>query len=107
MEQLGWQPPSVIGNRPSPWFWVECDQDDAERISELAVGALWDVYGVRHPIFLAPDQLAEVLQPTPAPVDTSTGTLVPATGPGLAATMPRNGPHLIQPVDPELVRIFG
>jgi hypothetical protein len=107
MEGLGWQPPSVNGDRPSAHFWVECDQDDAERVSELAVGALRDVYGVQHPIFLAPDQLAEVLQPAPAPVETSTGTLVPATGPGLAATMPRNRPHLIQLVDTELSRMFG
>jgi hypothetical protein len=106
MERLGWQTPSANRHRPSGSFWVECDQDEADRVSELAVGALRDVYGVQHPIFLAPDQLAEVLQPTPAPVETSTGTLVPA-GPGLGATMPRNRPHLIQLVDAELVRMFG
>jgi hypothetical protein len=107
MEQLGWQPPSANGDRPSAHFWFERDQDDAERIAELAVGALRDVYGVQHPIFLAPDQLAEVLQPTPAPVETSTGTLVPLTGPGLAATMPRDRPHLVSLVDAELARMFG
>jgi hypothetical protein len=106
LERLGWQPPSVAGDRPSSHFWVECDQDEAERVSELAVRALRDVYGVQHPIFLAPDQLAEVLQPGPAPVETSTGTLVPA-GPGLAVTVPRNRPHLLELVDAELVRMFG
>ena len=107
MERLGWQPPSADGDRPSAHFWVECDQDDAERVSELAVGALRDVYGVQHPIFLAPDQLAEVLQPTPALVETSNGTLVPTTGPGLTATLPRDRPHLIQLVDAELIQMFG
>jgi Putative bacterial sensory transduction regulator len=106
MEGLGWQPPSADGERPSAHFWVECEQDEADRVSELAVGALRDVYGVQHPIFLAPDQLAEVLQPTPAPLETSTGTLVPA-GPGLAATMPSNRTHLVSLVDAELVRMFG
>ena len=106
MERLGWQPPSVEGGHPTAHFWVECDQDEADRISELAVGALRDVYGVQHPVFLAPDQLAEVLQPGPAPVETSTGTLVP-TGPDLSATMPRNQPHLNQLVDVELGRMFG
>ncbi len=93
MERLGWQPPSVDGDHPAAHFWVECDQDDADRISELAVGALRDVYGVQHPIFLAPDQLAEVLQPGPAPVETSTGTLVPdGAGP--------LGHHAAQPAAP-------
>jgi hypothetical protein len=106
MERLGWQPPAVDGDHPTAHFWVECDQDDADRISELAVGALRDVYGVQHPVFLAPDQLAEVLQPGPAPVETSTGTLVPMV-PDVSATMPRNQPHLNQLVDAELGRMFG
>ena len=94
MERLGWQPPSVDGDHPTAHFWVECDQDDADRISELAVGALRDVYGVQHPVFLAPDQLAEVLQPGPAPVETSTGTLVP--------TVPRPlRDHAAQPAAPQ------
>ena len=106
MERLGWQPPSVEGDHPTAHFWVECDQDDADRISELAVGALRDVYGVQHPVFLAPDQLAEVLQPGPArwrraPAPWSRRV------PDLSATMPRNQPHLNQLVDVELGRMFG
>jgi hypothetical protein len=107
MERLGWQPPSANGDRPSAYFWFERDQDDAEQISELAVGALRDVYGVQHPIFLAPDQLAEVLQPTPPPLETSSGTLVPTAVSALSATMPRDRPHLNQLVDAELGRMFG
>jgi hypothetical protein len=107
MERLGWQPPSANGDQPSAHFWFERDQDEAEQISELAVGALRDVYGVQHPIFLAPDQLAEVLQPGPAPLETSSGTLVPTTISALSATMPQNQPHLNQLVDTELGRMFG
>ena len=49
MEAMGWQPPSVADDRAGPNFWFEHDQDDADLISELAVGALRDVYGVQHP----------------------------------------------------------
>src|SRR5829696_6309846 len=106
MERLGWLPPTSDPPYPTSNFWVEAPQEESDRVAALAVGALRDVYGVQHPIFLAPDQLAEVLQPTPAPVETSTGTLVPA-GPGLEPTMPRNRSHLVQLVDAELVRMFG
>ena len=67
---LGWQPPSVAGPRPSPNFWVEDEQERSDHVSALAVAALRDVYGVQHPVFLAPDQLGEVLRgpaPDPAP----------------------------------------
>ena len=54
---------------PTGNFWIELSQDESDRISELAVSVLRDVYGVQHPIFLAPDQLAEVLQPHPTPIE--------------------------------------
>ena len=63
MERLGWLPPTSDPPHPTSNFWVEAPQDESDRIAALAVGALRDVYGVQHPIFLAPDQLAEVLQP--------------------------------------------
>jgi len=71
MERLGWQPPTVGGEPPSATqsaeptanFWIELPQVESDRISELAVAALRDIYGVQHPVFLAPDQLAEALQP--------------------------------------------
>jgi hypothetical protein len=106
MEALGWRPPGMDNDRDSANFWFEHDQDDADRVSELAVGALRDVYGVQHPIFLAPDQLAELLQPTPAPVESPTGALVPPE-PGLVAQIPRNQQHLGELVDAELGRMFG
>jgi hypothetical protein len=50
--------------RTNTEFWIELPQVESDRISELAVLALRDIYGVQHPVFLAPDQLAEALQPT-------------------------------------------
>ena len=64
MEELGWQPPSAETGRSAD-FWVERPQDDSDQLAALAVAALRDVYGVQHPVFLAPDQLAEVLQTAP------------------------------------------
>ena len=105
LQALGWQPADG-DDRTHGYFWFERDQDDADEISELAVGALRDVYGVQHPIFLAPDQLAELLQPTPAPVESSTGALVPPER-DVAAQMPRDRRHLDELVDAELGRMFG
>ena len=108
MEGLGWHPPSVDGDHPSAHFWVECDQDDAERISALAVGALRDVYGVQHPIFLAPDQLAEVLQPTPPPIERGPSIrVVEVERADLLTTMPRDQQHLNDLVDAELAEMYG
>jgi hypothetical protein len=112
MERLGWQPPIQHPDRPEVNFWCELGQDDADRISELAVGALRDVYGVQHPIFLAPDQLAEVLQPTPTPIETppapATADLaLRAPEPSLGATMPSSRRHLEELVDAELAGMFG
>ena len=106
MEALGWQPPAVENERAGANFWFELDQDDADRVSELAVSALRDVYGVQHPIFLAPDHLAELLQPTPTPVE---GTAVALTQPepDVVPQIPRDQRHLDELVDAELGRMFG
>ena len=106
MEALGWQPPEVEIDNAGANFWFEHDQDDADRTAELAVGALRDVYGVQHPIFLAPDQLAELLQPTPTPVEGTTLALAPSE-PNLVAYIPRDQRHLDELVDAELGRMFG
>src|SRR4029453_3494037 len=82
MERLGWQPPKAGGDRdsaaraiqPSANFCIELPQVESDRISELVVAALRDIYGVQHPVFLAPDQLAEVLQPAPPPIDNGAPT---------------------------------
>jgi hypothetical protein len=107
MEQLGWQPPTGSGPRGTGNFWVEVRQEESDRLSEIAVAALRDVYGVQHPIFLAPDQLTEVLQPVPAPIEANPGERIILHHDDLAATMPRSRQHLAELVDAELARMYG
>jgi hypothetical protein len=107
MEQLGWQPPTGSGPRGTGNFWVEVRQEESDRLSEIAVAALRDVYGVQHPIFLAPDQLTEVLQPVPAPIEATANSLIVLHHDDLAATMPRSREHLAELVDAELARMYG
>jgi hypothetical protein len=124
MERLGWQPPDTDNTPPEANFWFELSQDESDRISELAVAALRDVYGVKHPVFLAPDQLAEVLQPTPTPIESPPAVFDPGGKPpeppaaGVAVpapvehgeatpTLPRSREHLNELVDAELARMFG
>jgi hypothetical protein len=115
MERLGWQPPAAAGahtsaaqsNQPSANFWIELPQIESDRISELAVAALRDVYGVQHPVFLAPDQLAEVLQPAPAPIESEALKVLELERSDLTPTMPRDQKHLNDLVDAELAEMYG
>jgi hypothetical protein len=116
MEQLGWQPPTFGTEQtsapevaqPTANFWMELPQLEADRISELAVSALRDVYGVQHPIFLAPDQLAEVLQPAPPPIEPGAAVeVLELERADLAPTMPRDQHHLNDLVDAELAEMYG
>lgn len=63
LDDLGWEPPSIDGAHPGPHHWIEVAQEDSEQAAARAVAVLRDVFGVRHPAFLAADQLAEVLAP--------------------------------------------
>lgn len=65
LAELGWEPPSVDGANPGPHHWFLAAQEESEEVADKAATALRDVFGVRHPAFLAPDQLAEVLAPPP------------------------------------------
>jgi hypothetical protein len=112
MEQLGWQPPTggreEGSTQPTANFWVELPQAESDRMSELAVSALRDVYGVQHPVFLAPDQLAEALQPAQAPIEPDSSIMSePLERANLEATMPRSQQHLNDLVDAELAEIYG
>ena len=116
MERLGWQPPTAGGEtssaaevtEPTANFWIELPQLESDRISELTVSALRDVYGVQHPIFLAPDQLAEVLQPTPPPIERGASIRVlEVERADLMTTMPRDQQHLNELVDAELAEMYG
>lgn len=65
MSALGWRAPEVGGPRAREDLWREGDQEHAVALASEAVSALRDVYGVQHPAFLAPDQLAEILVSAP------------------------------------------
>jgi hypothetical protein len=112
MEELGWQP-SAVGDedtslKPRADFWIELPQAASDRMSEVAVSALRDIYGVQHPVFLAPDKLAEALQPAQAPIEPESSIKVERLErPDLEPTMPRNQQHLNDLVDAELAEIYG
>lgn len=118
LQRIGWQPPTEDPPRPTTNLWIEVNQDESDRASALAVAALRDAYGVQHPVFLAPDQLAEVLQPAPTPIEPPGGGAVLAAGEGggavlsmgerdLQPTVPRGQQHLNELVDAELARMYG
>jgi hypothetical protein len=106
MERLGWLPPTIDPPYPTSNFWVEAPQEESDRVAALAVGALRDVYGVQHPIFLAPDQLAEVLHPVSGPVETG-GELALLRHDDLEPHLARDQSHLDQLVEAELAEMFG
>ena len=108
MERLGWLPPTSDPPHPTSNFWVEAPQEESDRVAALAVGALRDVYGVQHPIFLAPDQLAEVLHPVSGPVEeTAAGELALLRHDDLESHLARDQSHLDQLVEAELAEMFG
>jgi type III secretion system-like peptide-binding chaperone len=107
MERLGWLPPSTDSQRPTSNFWVEAPQEESDWIAGLAVAALRDVYGVQHPIFLAPDQLAEVLQPFPQHVENADRSSVTVQHDDLEPRLPRDQSHLDSLVEAELAEMFG
>jgi hypothetical protein len=107
MERLGWLPPTSDPPHPTSNFWVEAPQGESDRIAALAVGALRDVYGVQHPIFLAPDQLAEVLHPVTGPVEGAAREAVRLHHNDLEPRLPRDQSHLDRLVETELADMFG
>ncbi len=107
MEQLGWLPPNSDSPNSTDNFSVEAPQEESDRLAELAVGALRDVYGVQHPVFLAPDQLAEVLHPFPRPVEETGRPSVTVHQDDLQARLPRDQSELDHLVESELAEMFG
>ncbi|NHB85905.1 YbjN domain-containing protein [Tessaracoccus sp. HDW20] len=49
-------------NPGEPWFHTVVSQEESARLARLATETLAAVFGVLHPIFLEPDQLAEILK---------------------------------------------
>lgn len=126
---LGWRPAprpaeaDAAGPGPTV-LCVERPQDDSDGLAELTTSVLRHVFGVQHPVFLAPDQLAEVLQPGlgaggsgPTPAHVFGSALEPVAVNGrarvevdledLAATLPQSPTHLSQLVDDELTSMYG
>lgn len=103
MERLGWSAPTHDGPRPTANFWLEMDQEASDRIAAASVGALRDVFGVQHPAFLAPDDLAEILTPRPEPLAATTEF----DAEDVVATIPVSREHLNGMVEAELTEMFG
>ena len=97
LARAGWSAPTTTGPRPTPHFWLEDAQDHSDRVSARAVAALRDVFGVTHPVFLAPDQLGEVLRGSPR--DDQEYALVPRAA--------HDRQQLDALVDRELTRMYG
>ena len=60
LHRLAWDQPHATEHR----FHTIVDQEDSGPLAQLATETLTEVFGVLHPIFLEPDQLAEILQGT-------------------------------------------
>lgn len=103
MSNLGWSDPTAEGEHPNPNFWTVLPHERAADLAALTVNTLRDVYQVQHPVFLAPDQLAEILQPPPAEEVADT----PFDPDDIEATLPRTRRHLEELIDTELTQMFG
>lgn len=103
LADLGWQPPAVDGAHPGPHHWFVAVQEDSETIAAQAVSVLREVFHVRHPAFLAPDQLAEVLAPPAAPELPRERFLAD----DLQSLVPTSAAHLESLVRGELSQVLG
>jgi hypothetical protein len=63
LADLGWDPPGLDGGNRTSGHLATASQEDSAGLAARAVQVLREVFGVPHPAFLAPDQLAEVLAP--------------------------------------------
>ncbi|MGJ6979015.1 T3SS (YopN, CesT) and YbjN peptide-binding chaperone 1 [Aestuariimicrobium soli] len=107
LEQLGWQPPSTEGEHPSPHFTIVRPQEQSLELAEIGVRTLRDVYGVQHPVFLAPDHLAEVLQGSVPTEQSSRARRSPFDDSDLVAIIPQSRDHLDDLIGEELRQMFG
>lgn len=99
LRELGWVAPTeAVGS-----FHTTCDQADSADLASLASETLADVFGVLHPVFLEPDQLAEILKG-----ETEWGPLEPRPlGRDERPLKPGSRAELDQLIDIELRRAFG
>ena len=88
--EAGWQAP----DETCPNYSCDFSQDVADEVAELVVGALRDVYGVQHPVFLDPDHLAEILRTEPSAIEGPDGATTVASGTLLDGDANRRGTGL-------------
>ncbi|MDO5677909.1 MAG: hypothetical protein Q4G35_10435 [Propionibacteriaceae bacterium] len=99
LHRLAWDEPDASEAR----FHTVADQENSAALAQLATETLAQVFGVLHPIFLEPDQLAEILQGTTDWVPLTPKPLKK----GQASVMPANRADLDNLVDHELAKAFG
>lgn len=95
---LGWYPPSD----EVPQFHTEVEQGNSAVLATLVRDTLADVFSVLHPVFLEPDQLAEILQVQTQWTPITPRPLAKAEQP----LKPGSQAELDQFVDVELRRVF-
>lgn len=96
LAELGWQ---TVGDAT---FRVQHDQEDTVALAALVTRTMTEALGAIHPVFLEPDQLADILKPA-APMEPYQGAPPGAYG----VVMPANREQLDAIVDAELASSFG
>lgn len=91
--EMGWEP------RDDHWM-AATDQENATELAQLTTDTMADIVGVLHPIFLEPDQLAELLT-------SGQGDEIPPKRGPFGIVMPSNQAQLDAIVDEELAEMFG
>ncbi len=88
----------------------DAPQADSLELAKLAVKTLRQTFGVHHPVFLSPDHLAEILQPTVEETTVRNQLLTESLNlqpDDTVAVMPTSSDHLIQMVADELEQMYG
>ncbi|MDR1833100.1 MAG: YbjN domain-containing protein [Propionibacteriaceae bacterium] len=87
LAELGWHEPE-----DGPNWWRTAEQDAYQLVAEEAVAVLIEVFDIEHPVFLAPDQLSEILNPPASAIP-----MAEAFPSGdLTAVVPTSADHLRQ-----------
>lgn len=86
---------------PDGTLRVERDQEQTAALASVTTTTMADALGVLHPVFLEPDQLAEILTPTPLPEAPT------AVAGEFGVVMPTSQTQLDDIVDAELEQAYG
>lgn len=104
LDAAGWESPGSDGTDAHPGFRLRGTQEESQVVADAAVRVLRETYGVPHPAFLAPDQLAEILTP-PAVRELPAGEEFDPED--LQAILPRNRAELDAAIGRELADLLG